>query len=128
MANVLIYGAGPTDTIKLVAGSNPATPGGGEAVNPIRIRVVAADGVIPVSGASVFFTATPAVSFSACNGASSCTVLTDQSGQASTRVTPFTAGTISISAVLAPASHLSPQSRSEERRVGEGGRSGRTLA
>ena len=110
MANVLIYGAGPTDTIKLVAGSNPATPVGGEAVNPIRIRVVAADGVTPVSGASVFFTATPAVSFSACNGASSCTVLTDQSGQASTRVTPFTAGTISISAVLAPASYLSPQS------------------
>src|SRR5207247_8706962 len=91
MENVLMYGAGPHDTIKPVAGSNPAPPVGGEAVNPMRIRVVAADGVTPVSGASVFFTATPAVSFSACNGASSCTVLTDQSGQASTRVTPFTA-------------------------------------
>jgi len=110
MANVLTYGAGPSDTIKLIAGSNPATPVGGEAANPIRVKVLAADGVTPVSGASVFFTATPAVSFSACNGAGSCTVLADQSGQASTRVTPLTAGTISISAVLAPGSYSNPQS------------------
>jgi len=39
-----------------------------------------------------------------------CTVLTDQSGQASTRVIPLTAGTISIGAVLAPGSYSNPQS------------------
>jgi hypothetical protein len=42
MASVLAYGAGPTDTIKLIAGSNPATPVGGEAARPIRVKVVAA--------------------------------------------------------------------------------------
>ncbi len=63
----------------------------------------------PVAGASVFFIATPDVAFSTCGGASRCTVLTDQSGQVTTFVTVLTAATMTISAVLAPASYPAPQ-------------------
>ena len=97
MANVVTYGAGPNDTITLIDGSNPATPVGGQAPRPIRVQVLAPDGTTPVSGASVFFTSTPAVSYSACGGAGSCTLLTDESGQASSRVTVLQAALINIS-------------------------------
>jgi hypothetical protein len=109
LTNALTYGAGPNDRIKLIAGSNPATPVGGQAPNPIRVQVLDRDGVTPIAGASVFFTATPAVSFSVC-GAASCTVLTDESGLASTQVAALSAGTMTISAVLAPASYKTPSS------------------
>ena len=104
MTGALTYGAGPNDTITLIAGSNPWTPAGGQAPNPIRVQVFAPDGITPVSGASVVFSAMPAVSFSACS-ASTCTVITDDSGQASTFVTPLSAGTMTITAQLAPASY-----------------------
>jgi hypothetical protein len=110
MTNALTYGAGPTDTIRLIQGSNPATPVGGQAPNPVRIQVLAPDGVTPVSGASVFFTATPAAYFLACGGAGSCTLLTDDSGQASSRVTVLQAAVININVLLAPASYKSPKS------------------
>ncbi len=110
MANVVTYGAGPNDTIKLIDGSNPATPVGGQAPRPIRVQVLAPDGTTPVSGASVFFTSTPAVSYSACGGAGSCTLLTDESGQASSRVTVLQAAIINISVLLAPASYKTPKS------------------
>lgn len=109
MTAALTYGAGPTDTISLLAGSNPATPAGGQAPNPILVQVLAPDGVTPVPGASIFFTAAPAVAFSACSGASSCTVITDQGGQASTFVTPLGADAITITAQLAPASYTPAQ-------------------
>ena len=110
MTNAIIYGAGPDDTIKLIQGANPATPVGGQAPNPIQVQVLAPDGLTAVSGASVFFTATPAVSFSACAGSGSCTLLTDDSGLASSRVTVLQAATISISVLLAPASYTNPKS------------------
>ena len=109
LSGVVTYGAGPNDSLRLVAGSNPGTPVGGEAPNPIRVQALAPDGVTPVAGASVFFTASPAVAFAACSGGGSCTVLTDQSGQASTLVSVLTAGTITITAQLAPASYKTPQ-------------------
>ena len=110
MTNALTYGAGPSDTIKLIQGSNPATPVGGQAPNPIRVQVLAPDGTTPVAGASVFFISTPASSLSACGGAASCTILTDDSGHASTRVTVLQAAAINISALLAPASYNTPKS------------------
>lgn len=109
MTGVLTYGAGPSDKIRLVSGSNPATPVGGQAPNPIRIQVVAPDGTTPVAGASVFLTSTPALTFSACSGGVSCTVLTDQTGVVSTQVTVRTAGVMTITAKLAPASYSSPK-------------------
>jgi hypothetical protein len=72
--------------------------------------VLAPDGTTPVAGASVFFISTPASSLSACGGAASCTILTDDSGHASTRVTVTQASVINISALLAPASYNTPKS------------------
>ncbi|HXZ42814.1 MAG TPA: IPT/TIG domain-containing protein, partial [Terriglobales bacterium] len=110
LTGALTFGAGPNDTINLVSGSNPWTPAGGQAPNPIRVQVLAPDGVTPVAGATVVFSATPPnVSFAACSGASTCTVITDESGQASTYVTPLSAATFTITAQLAPASYSPPQ-------------------
>jgi IPT/TIG domain-containing protein len=109
MTDALTYGAASDDIIRLIAGSNPATPVGGEAPNPIRVQVLEADGLTPVAGASVFFTATPAVSFAACGGGPSCTLISDESGQVSSRITVVSAGVMTISAVLAPASYPAPQ-------------------
>ncbi|MGA9041879.1 MAG: IPT/TIG domain-containing protein [Terriglobales bacterium] len=109
MTGVLTYGAGPNDKIVLLSGSNPGTPVGGQAPYPVRVEVLASDGVTPVAGASVFFTSSPAVSFSACNAGTSCTVLSDQSGQASTQMTVLSSGTMTISVQLAPASYTPPQ-------------------
>jgi hypothetical protein len=110
MTNVLTYGAGPSDTIKLLQGSNPATPVGAQAPNPIRVQVLAQDGTTPVAGASVFFVSTPASSLSACGGAGSCALLTDDSGKASTQVTILQPAVINISVLLAPASYATPKS------------------
>ena len=109
LSGVLTYGAGPNDLLHLIAGANPPTPVGGQAPNPIRVKVLAPDGITPVAGASVFFTSTPAVAFAACGGGNSCTVLSDQSGQASTLVSVLTAGVMTITVQLAPASYTNPQ-------------------
>jgi hypothetical protein len=109
LSGVITYGAGPNDILRLVAGANPPTPVGGQAPNPIRVQVLAPDGVTPVAGASLFFTSSPAVAFAACSGGGSCTVLTDQSGQASTLVGVLAAGAMTITVQLAPASYTSPQ-------------------
>ena len=109
ITGALTYGAGPNDIIKLISGTNPWTPLGGQAPNPITVQVLAPDGTTPVSGASVFFTASPAVAFLVCGGANSCTVLTDDTGQASSFMTVLTAGVSTITAQLAPASYQSPK-------------------
>ena len=105
MTGAVNYGAGPNDIIKLVAGGNPTTPVGGEAQNPIRVQVLDANGVTPIGGASVALSASPAVGFSACGNTTTCTLLSDEDGEVSTRVTPLAAGTITITAQLAPASY-----------------------
>ena len=103
MADVLTYGAGSTDNIALISGGgNPAVPVGGETPTPIVARVTASDGT-PVSGASVAWSTTSGT-LSAC-GASACTVGTDESGQVSTRLAVTAAGSITITATLAPASY-----------------------
>jgi hypothetical protein len=109
MMAVLTYGAGPADIITLLPGPNPAIPIGGQLINQIRVQVTSADGKTVVAGASVFFTSSPVVAFSICGGNASCTVLTDQSGQASTTLTVLTPGAITITAQLAPASYTNPQ-------------------
>ncbi|HYK50054.1 MAG TPA: hypothetical protein VEU94_10045 [Terriglobales bacterium] len=77
---------------------------GGQAPHPIQVQVLAADGTTPVSGASVFFTSTPAVSYFACGGTGSCTLLTDGSGFASSWVTIVQAAVINVTVELAPGS------------------------
>jgi len=109
MTAALTYGAGPNDSIVLVAGANQMAPVGGQAPIPVTVQVLAPDAITPVTGASVFYTSTPAASLTACGGAGSCTVLTNQSGLASSYVTVLTPAVITITVQLAPASYSPPQ-------------------
>ena len=110
MTGVLTYGAAATDTLVLVQGLNSPTPVGTQAAIPFSVRVLAADGVTPVSGATVALSATNSVQLSACSGGSSCNVVTDQSGNASAWMTPGKSGVATITATLAPAAYSSPKS------------------
>ena len=105
MSKVLTVGAGPADIIKLTSRVNPSTPVGGQAPLPFAVLVAGADGITPVAGASVQFSSSPAASFSACANSARCTVLTDQSGTASTYITVLSAGVLTLTAKLAPASY-----------------------
>lgn len=102
MTNALTYGAAATDNIVLVAGLNLPTPVGTQAIDPVRVKVLAADGVTPVGGATIGWSATNGLQLSACNGVSSCSVVTDQSGNAVTWLTPSATGAANIAATLAP--------------------------
>jgi hypothetical protein len=110
MTNVLTYGAASTDQMTLLQGANPSTPAGTQASNPVTVQVVASDGVTPVSGATVGWTTTNGVTLSACGGATSCSVVTNQSGIASSWVTPAAAGNALITATLAPGVYSPSQS------------------
>jgi hypothetical protein len=106
MTNALIYGAAPTDNIVLLgSGLNPPTPVGTQATNPMMVRVRAADGVTPVSGATIAWSASNGVQLSACSDASACSVASDPLGEATTLLTPSSSGVATISATLAPAAY-----------------------
>jgi len=105
MIGALTYGAAATDSIVLLYGLNASTPVGTQAAHPVSVRVLASDGVTPVSGATVAWSATNSVQLSACGGASSCSVLSDQNGSAATWLTPAAVGAANITASLAPASY-----------------------
>jgi hypothetical protein len=111
MGSALTYGAAADDQLLLLQGSEPATPVGSQAANPIRVQVVASDGVTPVNGATVAWSTTNGTVLSACNGATNCSLLSDQSGQSSTWVTPTATGQSTITATLAPAAYPSPPSK-----------------
>jgi hypothetical protein len=111
MVGALTYGALSTDLLLLLQGGEPATPVGSAAANAIRVRAVAADGITPVSGATLAWSATNGSQFSACNGASSCSVLSDEAGESSSWVTPTATGPSTITIALAPASYSPPQSQ-----------------
>src|SRR5579863_5623906 len=115
LSGVVTFGAGPNDILQLVEGANPSTPVGGQAPNPMLVRAVASDAITPVAGATVVFSSNPAVTFApgigspvVCAGAS-CTLVTDQSGQASAYMTVLTAGGMTVTVQLAPGSYTSPQ-------------------
>ena len=110
MTAVLTIGAAPTDKILLLQGANPPTPVGTQGTNPVSVRVVAADGVTAVNGATVGWSATNAVGLSVCGGASACSTISDESGNASTWVTPAATGVATITATLAPGAYSPPQS------------------
>jgi hypothetical protein len=110
MTGALTYGAAATDNIVLLYGLNPSTPVGAQAAHPVSVRVLASDGVTPVSGATIAWSATNSVQLSACGGASSCNVVSDQNGDAATYLTPSTTGVATITATLAPGSYSSAKS------------------
>jgi hypothetical protein len=102
MTNALTYGAAASDNITLLYTGNSQTPVGTQAAKPVTVRVLAADGVTAVSGVTVGLTTTNSLQLSACGGATSCSVTTDQSGSATTWLTPAALGTATVTAVLAP--------------------------
>ncbi|MGO8797117.1 MAG: IPT/TIG domain-containing protein [Candidatus Sulfotelmatobacter sp.] len=110
MTDVLTYGAASTDKIVLLQAVNPPTPVGTQATYPVTVQVLAADGITPVSGATVGWTTTNAATLSACGGTTFCSMISDQSGIASTWVTPAAVGNAIITATLAPGVYNPPQS------------------
>jgi hypothetical protein len=111
MIGALNYGAEATDLLLLLRGSETATPVGAVAASPLRVRVVAADGVTPVSGATIAWSSTNGLTFSTCHGSTSCSVLSDEMGQSASMVTPTVAGVSTITIALAPASYPAPQTQ-----------------
>jgi hypothetical protein len=111
MIGALSYGALSTDRLLLLQGAEPSTPVGSEAANAIRVRAVAADGITPVNGATIAWSATNGAQFSACSGASFCSILSDEAGESSSLVTPTATGQSTITVALAPASYSPPQSQ-----------------
>jgi hypothetical protein len=111
MIGALTYGAAATDLLRLLQGVEPTTPVGAQAPNLIRVRAVASDGVTAVNGATIAWSATNGVQFSACGGSTACSVLTDQAGEAATWVTPTAVGAATITAALAPLSYSPPQTQ-----------------
>ncbi|HLK32264.1 MAG TPA: hypothetical protein VKT29_04190, partial [Terriglobales bacterium] len=103
LLNSLTYGAKSDDKILLLQGAaNPATPVGGEAPNPLRVRVIEADGVTPVAGATVTLSASPAgVIFASC-GTSTCALTTDEQGEAASRMVPSEVGAFTVTAAISP--------------------------
>ncbi|GGA68530.1 hypothetical protein GCM10011507_20060 [Edaphobacter acidisoli] len=101
MSQALTYGA-PQPSLVLVSAPLGTVISGVAATTPFSVRAVASDGVTPIPGESITFSASiGSIAFGAC-GASTCTVSTDASGTASTTVTPLTAGPITLSASGAP--------------------------
>ena len=111
MIGALSYGAQSSDLLLLLQGVEPSTPVGSAAANAIRVRAVAADGVTPVSGATVAWSANNGLQFSVCRGATSCSVLSDEAGESSSLATPTATGQSTITIALAPASYSPPQSQ-----------------
>jgi hypothetical protein len=111
MIGALTYGASSTDLLLLLQGSEPASVVGAVAANPLRVRAVAADGVTPVSGATIAWSATNGLQFSACGGAAACSVLSDEVGESASLVTPTAIGQSTVTVALAPASYTTPQTR-----------------
>jgi hypothetical protein len=110
MTNVLTFGAASTDQIVLLLGSNPPTPVGTQATNPVTVRVLASDGVTPVNGATVGWATTNGATLSICSGSSACSAISDEGGVTSTWVTPGATGNAAITATLAPGVYRPAQS------------------
>ncbi|MGB8011229.1 MAG: hypothetical protein WCF68_06430 [Terriglobales bacterium] len=111
MSGALTYGASSTDLLLLLQGAEPSTPVGSQASNALRVRAVAADGVTPVSGATISWSTTNGTQLSACSAASSCSVLSDEAGESSSLVTPTATGPSTITIALAPLSYQPPQTQ-----------------
>jgi hypothetical protein len=109
MTNALTLGAHSTDSLQLLSTGNPSTAAGTETANPVRVRVTSADG-LPVEGATIAWDGGPGTVLGACSMMRTCTVLSDENGEAWTHVTVMSAGTNTITATLAPASYTPPKS------------------
>jgi hypothetical protein len=98
MTGALTYGGTAPDEMTLVSAPAGTVAVGTVAAMPFAVRVLQGDGVTPVAGVPVTFTASgAAVNFGACL-ALPCVVMTDTTGMASTTVTPTAFGTVTMQA------------------------------
>jgi hypothetical protein len=98
MTAALTYANIAPDVMTLVSAPAGVVAAGAPAPTPFAVQVFLGDGVTPVVGLPVTFTASPAgVQFGAC-AATPCVVLTDATGLASTLMTPTTFGTFTLQA------------------------------
>jgi len=97
MTGALTYSASVApDGMTLISAPSGLVAVGAAAAIPFAVRVFLSDGVTPVAGVPVTFTASGAgARFGACV-ATPCVVLTDASGLASTAVTPTSFGTVTL--------------------------------
>ena len=107
MTDAITVGAGPSDIIQLLPVANPAIPVGGETLNPLPFLVTAPDGT-PVVGATVALSTTNGLTLDPCGGATSCSVMSDESGRVIVNVGFTQVGTGQVTAQLAPASYPNP--------------------
>jgi len=109
MTSAITYGAAATDLLVLLSGANPLTAVGTQAVNPVSALVLASDNKTPVAGATIVWNTMNGATLSACGGAATCSVASDESGMVSTWVTLTASGTSTVTASLAPASYSAPK-------------------
>ena len=101
MSGVLTYSAASMlpNAMILVSAPSGTLPVGLAASVPFAVRVVAANGVTPLAGERIVFSASAGtVAFASC-GQATCTLVTDATGSASTVVTPLAAGAITLEAM-----------------------------
>jgi hypothetical protein len=97
IAGAVTYPGGGTR--QLVAVSQPSSlETGVQAVTAFAVKVLAADGVTPVSGATVQLAVTGGATMGACGLANSCTVTSNAAGIATTTVTGTAAGAVTLRA------------------------------
>ena len=100
MMQALTYGT-PVPVLNLLSAPTGTVFVGEVAGSPFAVQTLGADGVTPIVGQAILFSAAGGtVQFGAC-GAATCTVMTNASGVASTTVTPLSAGAITLSAASA---------------------------
>ena len=101
MTGALSYSASVApDEMTVVSAPSGTEAVGTAAAVPFAVRVLLGDGVTPVAGVPVTFSASAnsaAVNFGACNAAP-CVVRTDATGLASTVVTPMAFGAVTVQA------------------------------
>jgi hypothetical protein len=104
MTGALTYGGVAPDAMELVSAPAGMVPVGTPAATPFAVRMFLGDGVTPVAGLPVTFSAGPgSARFAGC-AATPCTVLTDATGLATATVTPTAPGTVTVVAAAVGAS------------------------
>lgn len=99
MTGALTYAAPVPEVMTLVSAPSGTVYVGDVATSAFALRVMNVDGVTPVAGEAVEFSAgSGSVRFGGC-GLGSCTVMTDATGRAAVSVTPLVAGPVVLSAV-----------------------------
>jgi hypothetical protein len=109
MLQALTYTAPPPEIMQLSSAPSGSINTGNPATTPLTIKILAADGVTPISGETVTFTASLSGTASAALfncGLATCTTTTDATGTATTTVTPVLAGPVTLTATSAAGSSV----------------------